>query len=98
MAKVRTSNQDRTISLKAAVSSFINKQTVVNVTHDYTNCCLYIVDPPDDEQQASQKHIKAYYLDKLIQGVQLKSGPILMSNLFTKIYNMLHYTTNLYLQ
>jgi hypothetical protein len=31
--------------------------------------------------------------------VQLKSGPYFnMSNLFTKIYNMLYYTTNLYLQ
>ena len=35
----------------------------------------------------------------LIQSVQLKSGPYFnMSNLFTKIYNMLYYTTNLYLQ
>jgi len=34
-----------------------------------------------------------------IQGVQLKSGPYFnMSNLFTKVYNMLYYTTNLYLQ
>jgi len=34
-----------------------------------------------------------------LQGVQLKSGPYFnMSNLFTKIYNMLHYTTTLYLQ
>jgi len=32
-------------------------------------------------------------------GVQLKSGPYFnMSNLFTNIYNMLYYTTNLYLQ
>jgi hypothetical protein len=32
-------------------------------------------------------------------GVQLKSGPYFnMSNLFTKIYNMSYYTTNLYLQ
>jgi len=37
--------------------------------------------------------------DTHIQGVQLKSGPYFnMSNLFTKIYNMLYYTTNLYLQ
>jgi hypothetical protein len=28
----------------------------------------------------------------------LKVDRILMSNLFTKIYNMLHYATNLYLQ
>jgi len=34
----------------------------------------------------------------LVQGVQLKSGPYFnMSNLFTKIYNMLCYTSNLYL-
>jgi len=34
-----------------------------------------------------------------VQGVQLKSGPYFnISNLFTKIYNMLYYTTNLYLQ
>ena len=34
-----------------------------------------------------------------LQGVQLKSGLYFnMSNLFTKIYNMLYYTTNLYLQ
>jgi len=37
--------------------------------------------------------------ETFIQGVQLKSGPYFnMSNLFTKIYNMLYYTTNLYLQ
>ena len=35
----------------------------------------------------------------LYTGVQLKSGPYFnMSNLFTKIYNMLYYTTKLYLQ
>jgi hypothetical protein len=34
-----------------------------------------------------------------VPGVQLKSGPYFnISNLFTKIYNMLYYTTNLYLQ
>jgi hypothetical protein len=34
-----------------------------------------------------------------IQNVQLKSGPYFnMSNLFTKIYDMLYYTINLYLQ
>jgi len=34
-----------------------------------------------------------------LQGVQLKSRVYFnMSNLFTKIYNMLYYTTNLYLQ
>jgi hypothetical protein len=35
----------------------------------------------------------------LVQGVQLKSGPYFnMNNSFTKIYNMLYYTANLYLQ
>jgi len=35
----------------------------------------------------------------VIQDVQLKSGLYFnMSNLFTIIYNMLYYTTNLYLQ
>ena len=34
-----------------------------------------------------------------VQGVQLKSGPYFNpSSLFTKIYNTLYYTTNLYLQ
>jgi hypothetical protein len=34
-----------------------------------------------------------------LHGVQLKSGLYFnMSNLFTKIYNVLYYTTNLYLQ
>ena len=35
----------------------------------------------------------------VVQDVQLKSGPYFnMRNLFTNIYNMLYYTTNLYLQ
>jgi len=33
----------------------------VNITHGYTNCCLYKVDPPDDEQQACSKHLEAYH-------------------------------------
>jgi hypothetical protein len=33
----------------------------VNVLHGYTSCCLYRVDPPDDEQQACSKHVEAYY-------------------------------------
>jgi len=41
----------------------------------------------------------AGYLPEESRDVQLKSGPYVnMSNLFTKIYNMLYYTTNLYLQ
>ena len=39
------------------------------------------------------------HLQSNVQGVQLKTGPYFnMSNLFTKIYNMLYYTTKLYLQ
>jgi len=35
---------------------------IIKTTHDYTstNCCLYTVDPPDDEQQACSKHVEAY--------------------------------------
>jgi hypothetical protein len=32
-----------------------------------TNCCLYTVDPPDDEQQACSKHVEAYYWNKLTE-------------------------------
>jgi len=39
------------------------------------------------------------HADSIVQNVQLKSGAYFkMSNLFTNIYNMLYYTTNLYLQ
>jgi len=42
-------------------------------------------------------HVTIAYIK--VQGVQLKSGPYFnMSNLFNNIYNMLCYTTNLYLQ
>ena len=38
-------------------------------------------------------------VNKELQGVQLKSGPYFnMSNLFINMYNMLYYTTSLYLQ
>jgi hypothetical protein len=41
--------------------------------------------------------MSGFYRD--VQDVQLKSGPYFnMNNLCTKIYNMLYYTTNLYLQ
>jgi len=39
------------------------------------------------------------YIYIYIQGVQLKSGSyFIISNLFTKVYNMLYYTTKLYLE
>jgi len=42
---------------------------------------------------------KTHFESRFIQSVQLKSGPYFnMSNLFTKIYDMLYYTTKLYLQ
>jgi len=31
----------------------------------YTNCCLYRVDPTDDEQQACSKHVETYYWNEL---------------------------------
>ena len=34
---------------------------------DLSICCLYIVDPPDNEQQACSKHVEVYYLNKLIK-------------------------------
>ena len=42
-------------------------QQPVNITHDYTNCCLYRLDPPDVEQQACSKHVEVYYWNKLIE-------------------------------
>jgi len=36
-------------------------QQPVKITHDYTNCCLYGVDPPDDQHQACWKHVEVYY-------------------------------------
>jgi hypothetical protein len=42
-------------------------QQPINITHDYTNCCLYTVDPPDDEQQTCSKHVEVNYTNKLIE-------------------------------
>ena len=47
----------------------------------------------------SKQAYRVVRLQAYVQGVQLKSERYFnMSNLFTKIYNMLYYTTNLYLQ
>ena len=47
----------------------------------------------------NSNHCPGFLNAFIVQGVQIKSGPYFnMSNLFTKIYNMLYYTTNLYLQ
>jgi len=32
---------------------------LVNIMHDYTDFCLYRVDPPDDEHRACSKHVEA---------------------------------------
>ena len=37
----------------------------INTTNDYTSCCLYTVDLPDDEQQACSKHVQTYYWNKV---------------------------------
>jgi hypothetical protein len=64
----------------------------------YTELCSKDFLKLDDLNQCYRKLIKSY-INTLNTDVQLKSGPYFnMSNLFTKIYNMLHYTTNLYLQ
>jgi len=59
------------------------------------------------ELHAQQNNLLSYWKDysdffhfvnTVIQSVQLKSGLYFnISNLFTKIYNMLYYTTNLYI-
>jgi len=49
----------------------------------------------------TQNHIKhkRFEFESKNTGVQLKSGPYFnKNNLLTKIYSMLHYTSNLYLQ
>ena len=43
------------------VMRHVDCQQPVNITPDHTNCCLYTVDTPDDGQQASSKHVEAYY-------------------------------------
>jgi hypothetical protein len=45
------------------------------------------------------QELRVLYMKIIVQDVQLKSGPYFnMSNLFTRIYKVLYYTTNLYLQ
>jgi hypothetical protein len=40
---------------------------IENTAYDYTNCCLYKTEPPDDGQQVRSKHAEAYYWNKLIE-------------------------------
>jgi hypothetical protein len=58
------------------------------------NICTFLGSDTCDNEQ-----YEMWYEMLQILSVQLKSGPYFnISNLFTKIYNMLYYTTNLYLQ
>ena len=59
----------------------------------------YVLFWPDDGCVAAETCCLDDNYRVFIQGVELKSGPYFnMSNIFTKIYKMLCYTTNLYLQ
>ena len=46
---------------------FTGCQQPVNITHGYTNCCLYRADPPDDKLQDCSKHLEDYYWNKLVE-------------------------------
>jgi hypothetical protein len=63
-----THNQER-IQLFLRYLAFCHTVTAIlqpfNITHGCTSCCLYTVDPPDDEQQTCSKHVEAYYWNKL---------------------------------
>ena len=51
------------------------------------------------EHESNFAKVRIDYIHGQLQSVQLKSAPYFnMSNLFTKIYSMLYYTTNQYLQ
>jgi len=39
---------------------YVDWLLAVNITYGNTNCCLYRVDPRDDEQQAYSKHGEAF--------------------------------------
>jgi hypothetical protein len=66
---------------------------VLDVSKDRAQSVLW-------RNQRERDHLGETGVDgRIIPGVQLKSGPYFnISNLFTKIYNMLYYTTILYLQ
>jgi hypothetical protein len=60
---IYVSNKPVPVSSRLVAHHQENQQPV-NPTHDYTNCCLYRVDSPDDEQQAKSKHVEDYYWKK----------------------------------
>ena len=64
-------------------------QQPVNITHDYTSCCLYRVDPPDDEQQAYSKHVEAYYWNKLVEN-SVSCWFMLYGNIFFNVLLTVH--------
>ena len=47
------------------INSSLYSQQPLNITHDYTNCCLYRADSLDDEQQAWSKQVEVYCWNKL---------------------------------
>jgi len=62
-------NKPLHVSDKLCINSISYRHALCWLVHDYTNCCLYRVDPPDDEQQAWSKHVEAYYWNKLIENI-----------------------------
>jgi len=40
---------------------------------DYINCCLYRVDPPDDEQQACSKYVDVYCVKNFLPRNKIQS-------------------------
>jgi hypothetical protein len=74
-----------------------NQQTIANSFIDYFSTTAKKLMGANQIDKMSRLKNGASLL--YIQSVQHKSGSYFnMSNLFTNIYNMLYYTTNLYLQ
>jgi len=59
---------------------------------DYTNCFLYRVDLPDDEQQVCSKHVEVYYWNKVIS----HTAYCLIILYYTILYYTILYYTILY--
>ena len=66
-SRLAAHHQEDQLCLNSNWYSLATVQQPVNITQDYTNCCLDRVDTPDDEQQACSKHVEAYYWNKLIE-------------------------------
>jgi len=49
-------------SLLLIIRRYYTVYTAIGIVmHCVDCCCLYRVDPPDDEKQACSKHVEAYY-------------------------------------